>query len=193
MTNKKISDIIILEKIEIKGEKIMAEKISISDLGLATEKAACEITVGNKTIEVKQYLPMEEKVSFVEDVLNKSGEVNYANPLKIEVFFNLALVEYYTNIGIDADKPLECYDLLEANGVFTKLSQIIPETEYRGLISYIDQSIKGFYDYKNSALGIMETISTDYSNLELNSEKIKDNLSDKNNLSMLKDVMTKLG
>lgn len=170
----------------------MEEKISISDLGLTT-KQPIEIDFGDKKIQIKQYLPMEDKVSLIEEVVSKSGETNFANPLKLDVFFHLALIEYYTNIGIDADKPLESYDVLESNGVLEMVAKALPPSEYNGLLTFLDQTVKGFYDYKNSALGIMETISTDYSNLKLDSEEIRENLGDKNNLTLLKDVMTKLG
>lgn len=168
------------------------ERIPLAELNLSTVEDKI-LDISGKSIIVKQYLPMNDKVSLIEEVVEKAGEINFANPLKLDVFFNLALIENYTNIGIDADKPLETYDLLEQNGIFTLIIQNLPPSEYNGLITFLDQTVKGFYDYKNSALGIMETISTDYSNLELDSEKIRQNLGDKNNLSLLKDVVTKLG
>ena len=168
------------------------ERIPLAELNLNTVEDKV-LDINGKSIILKQYLPMNDKVSLIEEVVEKAGEINFANPLKLDVFFNLALIENYTNIGIDADKPLETYDLLEQNGIFTLVIQNIPTSEYNGLITFLDQTIKGFYDYKNSALGIMETISTDYSNLKLDSEEIRQNLGDKNNLSLLKDVVTKLG
>lgn len=171
---------------------MVEERIPLAELnlGIVEDKV---LDINGKSIILKQYLPMNDKVSLIEEVIEKAGEVNFANPLKLDVFFNLALIENYTNIGIDADKPLETYDLLEQNGIFTLVIQNLPTSEYNGLITFLDQTIKGFYDYKNSALGIMETISTDYSNLKLDSEEIRQNLGDKNNLSLLKDVVTKLG
>ena len=49
------------------------------------------------------------------------------------------------------------------------------------------------YQYHNSALGIMQAISTDYSNLNLEASEIQEKLADQNNLTLLKDVITKLG
>ena len=42
-------------------------------------------------------------------------------------------------------------------------------------------------------MGILDTISTDYSNLNLDASEIQKKLSDPNNLTLLKDVLTKLG
>lgn len=168
------------------------ERIPLAELDLNTVEDRV-ISYKDKEIVIKQYLSMNDKISLIEEVVEKAGEANFANPLKLDVFFNLALIENYTNIGIDADKPLETYDLLEQNGIFTFVIQNLPSSEYNGLLTFLDQTIKGFYDYKNSVLGIMETISADYSNLKLDSEEIRENLGNKDNLTLLKDVVTKLG
>ena len=47
--------------------------------------------------------------------------------------------------------------------------------------------------YRNSAMGIMEAISADYSNLDLNATDIQKKLNDPDNMALLKDVLTKLG
>ena len=172
----------------------MEERIPVIDLNLNDDiLTPIIVKLGDKEVAVKQYLPMEEKINLIEKVMNESGEATFANPLKIEVFFNLALIENYTNLGIDADKLLETYDYLESHGVFTTIIKAIPLEEYKGLLSFLDESFKNYYAYKNSALGIMETISTDYSNLNLDAEEIQNKISDKNNLTLLKDVVTKLG
>ena len=49
------------------------------------------------------------------------------------------------------------------------------------------------YKYKNSVLGILDAVSADYDNLNLDAQSIKDTLADENNLRLLKDVITKLG
>ena len=41
--------------------------------------------------------------------------------------------------------------------------------------------------------GILEMVSNDYSNMSLDATSIRDALADSNNLTLLKDVMTKLG
>ena len=172
----------------------MGERIPVADLNLNDDiLEPIKIQLGDKEVFVKQYLPMEEKINLIEQVMNASGEATFANPLKIEVFLNLAIIENYTNLGIDADKPLETYDYLESHGVFMSVIKVIPTSEYKGLLTFLEESIKNFYAYKNSALGIMETISTDYSNLSLDAEEIQNKIGDKNNLALLKDVMTKLG
>jgi hypothetical protein len=42
-------------------------------------------------------------------------------------------------------------------------------------------------------LGILDAISTDYSNLSLDASEIQNTIADPDNLALLKDVLTKLG
>jgi hypothetical protein len=42
-------------------------------------------------------------------------------------------------------------------------------------------------------MGVLETVSTDYSNLNLDAQNIQRALGDSENLTLLKDVITKLG
>ena len=102
----------------------------------------------------------------------------------------------YTNISFtDKQKgdPTKLYDLLEENGVIAEVIAAIPENEYALLLGWIDETIEAFYTYRNSVMGIMEQISTDYSNLSLDATEIQQKLADPQNLELLKNVMTKLG
>jgi hypothetical protein len=42
-------------------------------------------------------------------------------------------------------------------------------------------------------LGILDTVKSDYSNLNLEATEIQEKLADPNNLSLLRDVVNKLG
>jgi hypothetical protein len=42
-------------------------------------------------------------------------------------------------------------------------------------------------------MGILETVSQDYSGLELDAQNIQKSLADPNNMALLKDILTKLG
>jgi hypothetical protein len=57
----------------------------------------------------------------------------------------------------------------------------------------IREQIYAIYDYNSSAYGIMEGISNKYKNMEFDIDKLSEELSDKNNMGFLKDVITKLG
>lgn len=172
-------------------------KISFTKLGLKRGDEVNTVNFNGNIIEVKKYLPIEEKLDLVAFVLNNSADQNnFANPLKMEVFMNLGILYYYTNITF-TDKQKEdapkLYDLVEENGLVDAVIAEMDELEYDTITKAVDETIKEFYKYKNSAMGIMEMITTDYSNLNLEAEEINNNLSNPENLALLKDILTKMG
>ena len=56
----------------------------------------------------------------------------------------------------------------------------------------LNSTIDGVYKYKNSPIKIVESLQEGFSNLSLDSETIKDNLSNPDNLELLKNIMDKM-
>ena len=172
-------------------------KVAFSKLALKKQEDVKIVKIGNFDIEVKQYLPVNEKLNLIARVLNGAhDENNFPNPVKIEVISTLEIIMAYTNISF-TDKQKEdiakLYDLLDSNGIVNIIIAAIPEEEYNFLISGIDDTIKAVYTFQNSILGILETISKDYSNLSLDASKLQQQMANKENLDLLRDILTKLG
>ena len=172
-------------------------KVSFIKLGLKKREEIKNITINDQVIEVKQYLPISDKINIITNVIeNSADDNNFANPVKVEVFANLEIMYAYTNISFtdkQKEDPTKLYDLLEENGIIAEVIAAIPENEYALLLGWIDETIEAFYTYRNSVMGIMEQISADYSNLSLDATEIQQKLADPQNLELLKSVMTKLG
>ena len=172
-------------------------KVSFTKLGLKKKEEIKNITINDQIIEVKQYLPISDKINIITNVIeNSADDNNFANPVKVEVFANLEIMYAYTNISFtdkQKEDPTKLYDLLEENGIIAEVIAAIPENEYALLLGWIDETIEAFYTYRNSIMGIMEQISADYSNLSLDATEIQQKLADPQNLELLKNVMTKLG
>ena len=159
-------------------------KISINKLKLNKDYKKINIKWNEETdIEVKQYLPVNEKLELISHIVNMAHDEHYK-------------LKYYTNINFtekqlaDADKT---YDLLNYNEVIDKVVAGIPKKEYQELMNGIEQTIKSIYEYQNSVLGILDTIGEDYSNLNYDVEKIQKEIADPDNMKFLKEVLTKLG
>ena len=76
-------------------------KVSFSKLGLSKNTDIKNFEYNGQNIEVKQYLPINDKASLVASILNytlNNGENRFPNPLQIEVFTSLQIIEKYTNI-----------------------------------------------------------------------------------------------
>ena len=102
----------------------------------------------------------------------------------------------YTNINF-TDKQKEdvtkLYDLVVSSGLLAAIIEAIPSEEYTMLFDGIKRSADAIYTHRNSVLGILEAVSTDYSNLNFDATEIRDKLADPNNMTLLKEIMTKLG
>lgn len=156
------------------------------------------VQIGEETIAVKQYLPIQEKLELIGKVVMAAHEQdeNYSNPVKAGVYRDLEVIFAYTNISF-TDKQKEdlpkLYDMLYSSGVITEVLKNIPENEYTEIVLGVKDSIEAIYKYQNSALGILDNIKADYSNLEYDANTIKESLGNPDNLSLLKDILTKLG
>ncbi len=175
----------------------MMAKIGFTKLGLKPNNEIQYIEFNEQTIEVKQYLPVEEKLELITRVLELSHDSNnFSNPVKVSVYTTLEIIEKYTNVNFtekQKENPTKLYDLLVGNGFAAAVIKAIPEPEYDEILTGIKQTIKSVYKYQNSVLGVLDTISQDYSNLNLDATEIQKKLADPNNMELLKGIMTKLG
>lgn len=172
-------------------------KIGFTKLSLKRKNEVKTITINNNQIEIKQYLPVNEKLDLIARVINGAHDQNnFPNPIKIEVIGTLEMIMAYTNISFTEkqkeDVP-KLYDLLEENGVIKDIISQIPEDEYNFIIDGINKTVDAVYTYNNSVLGILESVSQDYSNLDFDIQKLQNDIANPENLKLVKEVLTKLG
>ncbi len=172
-------------------------KVSFVKLGLVKNQEVKNVEWGEYSIEVKQYLPINEKLNLISNVINLAhDENNYSNPVKVDVYTALEIMYAYTNINF-TDKQKEdvtkLYDLIVSSGLYTKILEAIPNNEYCNLINAIKKSIDAIYAYQNSVMGVLDTVTSDYNNLNLNASEIQKKLADPENMDLLRDILSKLG
>ena len=135
--------------------------------------------------------------NLIANVLNQSADDNnFANPIKLDVFTSLEVVFAYTNISFTEKQKedlVKLYDLLESNGIFNMIIAEIPKTEYTSIVDGVAECANAVYTYRNSIMGILDTITQDYDTLDFDINSLRDKLSSTENLTLLKDIMTKLG
>lgn len=172
-------------------------KPTFAKMGLKAKNDTKIVIIGEQEIEVKQYLPIQKRLELISKVANNSADANnFANPVKVEVFFDLEVMYYYTNITFTEKQKedfIKTYDLLKENGIFDIIIDNIPEGEYDSLWADTWSCISEIYKYQNSILGLLDIIRTDYEGVGADIEELWSQLSDKENVSFLRDVMTKLG
>ena len=172
-------------------------KLAFSKLGLKVNNEIVNIHFNDQVIEVKQYISVNDKLKLISDVINKSiDEHSFCNPVKVNVFAALGIIEYYTNISFtdkQKEDPVKLYDLFQSNGLLMEIINAIPADENEELMNGIWDSTEAIYTYQNSAIGIMDNLGKDYSNLDFDASAIQEKLGNAENIEFLKEVMAKLG
>lgn len=172
-------------------------KISLSKLTPVKKVEPKTIVIAEQEIVVEQYLPVQEKMAMLENVLNHTiDETGFFNPTRLEVFFIIYLIKTYTNISI-TDKMIEeahkTYDLLEMNGITDAIVEAIPDTEYETLYEAVEITSQHVSEHITSFAGTMKTVLADYSATKMDVDAISRALSDPEQVGLVKDVLDKLG
>ncbi len=171
-------------------------KIALTKLGLKPSVNNKIIEWNEQRIEVKQYLPVEEKLDLISKIANESLDDNpYYNPARIKIFVKLEIILAYSNINTTEKQKEDVFKLYDmfAGDLGREILAAIPMDEYNFINSTVWEVIEGIYKYKNSAMGIMENLTTDYSALDLDATEIQKKIGDPANLELLRSILTKLG
>ena len=139
-------------------------QITFSNLKLKTKNEITEIDFEGNKIEVKQYLPISDKIDLIDITLQKAKEDRLYNPLKIEMYFNLHLVYLYTNIKFtekQKEDEEKLYDILDSNGLINAIIAAIPEKEYNNLLSKANEKIINELKYNTTTAAIISKIVDD--------------------------------
>lgn len=168
-------------------------KIAFSKLNLKIDTSTTIVTINGQSVEVRQYLPMAEKADMVSRIVNCSVDENgFYNPLRVRTFLTLETIYTYTNLTFTEkmkENEMKLYDIFISSGLYDAVIDAIPASERKALNDSVYSIIDNIYEYKNSALGILENIATDYSNLELNADVLTDKVLNPESLSTLKELL----
>ncbi len=173
--------------------------MQFNDLQLVIPNEIGFTSCNDKRIEVKTYLPVNDKLDLISWIINQSAdELKFYNIGKIEVFKTVGLVKYYTNIeftdiDLSNNNITIIYDLLISTGLFNEIKFLIPKQEIMWIDKVLMDTVDSIYKYQNSIFGILDAVTTDYKDLNFDISELQKNISNPENLTLLKDVVTKLG
>lgn len=168
-------------------------KVPFTKLKCKVNTDEVPIQIGEETIAVKQYLPIQEKLGLIGRVIELAHmqDENYSNPVKASVFRDLEVVFAYTNITFtdkQKEDPAKLYDLLYSTGIIDTVIDNIPEDEYVSIVVGVNESIEAVYKYQNSALGILNGIKNNYKDLEFDIEDIEKTITSLADSPVLKSI-----
>ncbi len=147
--------------------------------------------------EVKKYLPLNEKLELVSRIINQSVDDNgFYNPMRVKFNMALEVVYAYTNLSFTdkmKEDPFKLYDILISAGVFDTIVDAICEEDWIDIQESVWETIDNIYKYRNSVMGILENVASDYNSLNLDTDELQSKLTDPENMQLLKGILTQLG
>jgi hypothetical protein len=119
-----------------------------------------QITINDKTIEVKDFLPTDKKYVFIMTTVDEATEkdTGLISEILLDLFFNLNLVSAYTDMVFDPEEmknPADLYDKLVADGTIDAIIKAIPEKEYSTLFNYVEKEIAKREEYAKRIAGVI--------------------------------------
>lgn len=105
-------------------------KVPFTKLKCKINEDSIPLQIGEETISVNQYLPIQEKLELIGKVVMLAHEqdANYSNPVKANVYRDLEVVFAYTNLSFTEkqkeDLP-KLYDALKSTGVIDSIINIV--------------------------------------------------------------------
>ena len=173
-------------------------KVNLTKLNKIKSLDPIDIKIGEETISVVQYLPLEKKLTIMQNIIQQAGnnEEGFYNIVKLTVFYTIEMLRAYTNISFtekQLEDPQKLYDIIILNKIWDTIKQSIPEDEVNYIWENTCALAREITDYNHSALGVLKLAKEDYSDLELDVNDLTNTLTQsENNLNLVKGLLTKL-
>lgn len=172
-------------------------KVNVTKLNKIKSLEPIDIKIGEETISVVQYLPLEKKLTVMQNIIEQAGnnEEGFYNIVKLSVFYTIEMLRVYTNISFtekQLEDPQKLYDIIVLNNIWETVKDSIPEKERDYIWDNTCALAREITEYNHSALGILKLMSDDYENLNFDVQEITEKLSDRTNLDLVRNLLTKL-
>ena len=172
-------------------------KVNLTKLNKIKSLEPIDIKIGEETISVVQYLPLEKKLAIMQNIIEQAGnnEEGFYNIVKLTVFYTIEMLRAYTNISFtekQLEDPQKLYDIIVLNNIWNEVKKVIPQSELTDMWENTCALAREITEYNHSALGILNLLSNDYDNLSLDTTDMANKLSNVDNLKMLREILTKL-
>lgn len=172
-------------------------KVNLTKLNKIKSLDPIDIKIGEETISVVQYLPLEKKLTVIQNIIEQAGnnEEGFYNIVKLSVFYTIEMLRTYTNISFtekQLEDPQKLYDIIVLNNIWETVKDSIPEKERDYIWDNTCALAREITEYNHSALGILKLMSDDYENLNFDVQEITEKLSDRTNLDLVRNLLTKL-
>lgn len=172
--------------------------ITFQDLKLQTKIKETNFKFKDNEITVRNYLPIHEKVEFIQFVVaNSLDEITGCfSPVRTEIYYGIGLCRYYAGIEFSVEdiKNIEStFDALDSTGLIGEIENWIPEEESNFIRGLIDETIQDIARYNSSAAGIINAMSANSTELNETITSTLDAIKNKEGLELLDQIKNVVG
>ena len=169
-------------------------KVSLTKLNKIKSLDPIDIKIGEETISVVQYLPLEKKLTIMQNIIEQAGnnEEGFYNIVKLTVFYTIEMLRAYTNISFtekQLEDPQKLYDIIVLNNIWEIVKDSIPEKERDYIWDNTCALAREITDYNHSALGILKMARADYGETDFNIASIMESIKDPETLGLMKEIL----
>lgn len=122
------------------------EMINYKDLGAKIQKETCTFTFNNIEINIVNFLSVDNKYDLIMTTLQQSLEDDMCfNEIKMDMFFHLYLMIFYTNIVFsktDKEDLVKLYDEISSSGLLDAFLDAFDAEEYNSLLNILKSVAK---------------------------------------------------
>lgn len=122
------------------------------------------VKINDKEVQVKQYLPISDKMDLVQVTLQKADNGRYFDQLALDMFFELNLVYLYTDIEVtqqERDDEFALYDKWTNDGTIKAVISEIPDHEYVMVSEAVDSGVTDLMKYRGTAAAVINSFIND--------------------------------
>ena len=140
-------------------------KVTYASLKLKTNADVETFDFNGNTVELLQYLPIQDKYDLIAMALENSVEGGIYNPIKLDMYFHLYLVYMYTNVTFtdkQREDEMKLYDTLQSNGFIDMVLDRISDSEYNTLTTYLEETLDYLVEYQNTTAFLLKGVIADF-------------------------------
>lgn len=140
-------------------------KVTYASLKLKTNTDVETFDFNGNTIELLQYLPVQDKYDLIAMALENAFEDGIYNPIKLDMYFHLYLIYMYTNVTFtdkQREDEMKLYDTLQSNGFVDMVLDRISDSEYNTLTTYLEETLDYLVEYQNTTAFLLKGVIADF-------------------------------
>ena len=146
--------------------------MNYSDLNLTIYNNTTNISITpDFDINVKMYLPIEDKNDIIQLALQNSDESGVYNLLKLDMYTELYIMYLYTDMEFTLEEkadPAALYDVLKSRGIIGAVLNAIPDSERTYLQTILKDTLELKLKHRNTIASVLNNF---IDNLPKNAEE----------------------